>query len=102
MIRFARAVEEPLRGIITLFGMFAFVIIIPWLTDIEGWIQNWMEPTVSYAIFYIAAIIGVFIFCAVAGYYLGKWVTWPLRYIIEKHDQRENERQLHLRARYHN
>ncbi|MCL2364555.1 MAG: hypothetical protein FWC71_07830 [Defluviitaleaceae bacterium] len=98
MVRFARSVEEPLRGVVTLFSVITLVAIIPALTDIEGWIQSWMEPSSSHAILYFALMGAVMVLCGVAGYYLGKAVTWPLRLIIERDEAREQAKNAVMRT----
>jgi len=92
MVRFAIAVEEPLHGIITFFSAIALLIVLPMLTDIEGWMQGWMEATTAHALIYFAAMGGVIMISAIGGYYTGKITTWPLRYVIERANDRERTR----------
>jgi len=103
MLEVAKFIEEPLRSLITLLGAIFGVVIIPWVTDIEGRLiarMDYMEPATSHMVYYILGIILTLVLCGVVGYYLGKLVTWPIRRYIHKHERLEWEAQLKKKARY--
>jgi len=88
MVWLARIIEEPLRGLITMFGALAAVVVIPWLTDIEGRVDGLITDTAGSAVLYLGMIVFVILASGVIGYLLGLALTWPIRYVIKKDDMK--------------
>ena len=93
MVWIAKNLEEPIRGLITLLAVIGAWIAIPWVTDIEGLVRDNMDmSSAGFAVMYWVVVFAVILVCGVAGYFVGLWVTKPLRTIVEQHDFKEQER----------